>query len=150
MVLELDLRPVHDGPDGGTHGVTLLGCATEVAQDAFDDVCVGAFDMTPANTIGAPHVPSSFNSAAAHAALSLHLHATRTDYTLCSGCSRERKNGGRWHAPSCPVVFLTTKKLILHVLRQATRSAGKGVRERALRWQQTICFSSWRRSRRAG
>ena len=64
LVPGLDLRPVQQGLDGGTHGVTLIGCATEVSRAVLDDLGVDAFDITPANTIGAPHVPSSFNYAA--------------------------------------------------------------------------------------
>lgn len=106
LVPGLDARPTHEGPAGGTHGVTLLKCTADVARVVFDDLGVDAFDMTPANTIGAPQVPPSFNSAAAQAALGEHLHASRTDYTLCSGCSQERKKSGRWHGNLCPVVFL--------------------------------------------
>jgi hypothetical protein len=107
LVPGLDARPVHEGPAGGTQGVSLLGCASEVAQAAFEDLGVDAFDMSPANTIGAPLVPPSFNSSAAQAALGVHLHANRTDYKLCSGCHKVRKSGGRWHAHKCPVVYLS-------------------------------------------
>jgi hypothetical protein len=124
LVPALDSRPRHDGPDGGTQGVTRLGSAASVAQAAFDELGVGAFDMSPANTIGAPLVDPSFNAAATQAALGEHLHAHRTDYKMCSGCSRMRKTGGgKWHARQCPVVFL----------READAYAPRVARGRAFR-----------------